>query len=887
MLQGMDNIKNLCLFPLYWLFRFSVWLRYRIEIEGLDEIVKANKKGILFLPNHPALIDPVIVYLSLWKKFKPRPLVLEEYYERFSWLFNLAKVLPLPSTETTNKWKRAQIERTERKIAESLEKGDHFLIYPSGQIKRGPEEKIGGASFVHELLQIRPDTTIVLIRTTGLWGSSFSWYPEKASPVMEKMLWQGFKTMLMNALFFTPRRRVKIEMEFAPQDFPRHGEKMQVNKWLEDWYNKYGPEKEALVSFLFWKKKFPEIKEEKKEKIGPVVTSVEKRKEILGYLAKSTNRPESELQPQLRLSNDLGLDSLDIGQLNVFLEERFDVPSISLGQLQTVNDLFIAAEGKKEEVHAPLEEKSRWPHEEGRLNAEYPPGDSIQEVFLASCDRMKGAMACGDRISGVVSYKKLKLAALVLSLKIKEMPGDKIGILLPSSVGAYTTILATLLAGKTPVMLNWTTGFRNLEYAVDLCGIKTILSSYRFLSLADTVDLGKTEEFLVLLEKVRGSISLITKLKGLFLSFFPAKKILKKLKLQTNPEEPAAIIFTSGTEALPKGVPLSHRNLLANQRAARHRVNLKPTDVFYAVLPPFHSFGLSVTGLFPLFMGVKTCYAPDPTKSRAMAKDIEEWKATIFCCAPSFIKALFQVAKEGQLKSLRLVVSGAEKTPKELFDLLFGQGIYVMEGYGISECSPIVTTDIEGEPHKGVGKPISNVELCIIDPATEELLEDGTDGEVCISGPGVFNGYLGIKKDPFITIKGKRWYRSGDRGHLDPDGTLILTGRLKRFVKIGGEMVSLGGLEEDLLKICIQRGWLPEKSEAAQLATAVKDREGEKPQIVLFSVVDLNRDELNRSLKELGHGMIVKISEVRKVEAIPVTATGKVQYRALDDLIKQ
>lgn len=882
-------MKYFYLYPVYWLIRFLLWLRYRVEVVGLEKIVKSGKQGILFLPNHPALIDPMIVYVTLWDQFKPRPLALEEYYERFTWILDLARVVPIPMMETANKWKGLQIEKAKKKIAKNLEQGDNFLIYPSGRIKQGAEEKIGGASIVHDLLQMRPDNEIVLVRTTGLWGSSFSYLPSKSSPKLEAMLWEGAKYLLKNGIFFTPRRKVKIEFEFAPADFPRQGEKMVMNKWLEDWYNKDGPEKETFVSFLFWKKKFPAVKQEvKKEKVSPVATSEEKRKEILGYLAKVAKRPESELQPTFHLSNDLGLDSIDIGQLNVFLEERFDVPAISLGQLQTINDLFITAEGKKEEFQAPLEKKSRWPEEETRPNAEIPSGETIQEVFLVSCDRMKDAVACGDRVTGVVSYKKLKMAAIVLSLKIKEMPGDKIGILLPSSVGAYITILATLLAGKTPVMLNWTTGFRNLEYAVELCGIKVVLSSYRFLSQADTVDLGeKIDGMLILLEKLRKSISLSTKLKGLFLSFKPAKAVIQKLKLMVKADDPAVIIFTSGTETLPKGVPLSHKNLLSNQRGSLKRVNIQPADVFYSVLPPFHSFGFSVTGLLPLLAGIKTCYAPDPTKSRTLAKDIEEWRATIFCCAPSFIKSMLHVSKEGQLKSLRLIVSGAERAPLELFKTIQEKGISPLEGYGISECSPVVTTDIEGEPHKGVGKPIEQVELCIIDPDSQELIEDGREGEVCIAGPNVFNGYLGEKKDPFITLKGKKWYRSGDRGRLDPDGTLILTGRLKRFVKIGGEMVSLGGLEEDLLKICIKQGWLPEKSELPQLATAVKDREGEKPLIVLFSVVDLNRDELNRALKDLGHGSIVKVSEVRKIDAIPVTATGKVQYRVLDDLIKE
>ncbi len=880
-------MKDLYLYPLYWFTRFIFWLRYRIEVVGLDKIVESKKKGILFLPNHPALIDPVMVLFVLWPKFRPRPLALEEYYQSFKRLLDAVHVVAIPSMDTTNRWKALQIEKAKLKIADALEAGDNFMIYPSGRLKREAEERIGGASFVFDLLRMRPDNNVVLVRTTGLWGSSFSCAPSKESPSLEKMLFEGAKALLKNGIFFAPRRKVTIELELAPESFPRGDNKMALNNWLEDWYNKNGPEKEVYLSSLFWKQQLPEIKEVKEVRVSPISTNEKKRQDILNFLAEKTNRQASDLKPNMHLSNDLGLDSLDIGQLNVFLEERFDITPPEQGQLQTINDLFIAAEGKKEEeVQGALEKKSRWPEENGRLNSQIPDGTTIQEVFLKSCDRMKGAVACGDRVSGVLTYKRLKMGALILSMKIKELPGDKIGILLPSSVGAYLSILATLLAGKTPVMLNWTTGFKNLEYAVELCGIKTILSSYKFLSRADNVDLGKTADLLVLLEELRTKISLREKLMGLLWSFQSAAKLLKKLNLKTKEEDPGVIIFTSGTETLPKGVPLSHRNLLSNQRAALERVEVTPDDVFYAVLPPFHSFGFSVTGMLTLLAGIKTCYAPDPTKSRSMASDISEWRATIFCCAPSFIKAVLHVAKDEQLKSLRLVVSGAERAPQELFDNVRKRGMVPLEGYGISECSPVVTTDIIGKPHKGVGYPITQVELCVINPENGTRLPQGQEGEICISGPNVFNGYLGIKKDPFITIEGKRWYRSGDRGYLESDGALILTGRMTRFFKVGGEMVSLGGLEQDLLEICHQKGWLPRAAELPQLAAAVKDREGEKPLIVLFAIAELNRDELNRALRDLGHGAIVKVSEVRKIDAIPVTATGKVQYHALDEMIK-
>jgi long-chain-fatty-acid--[acyl-carrier-protein] ligase len=268
-----------------------------------------------------------------------------------------------------------------------------------------------------------------------------------------------------------------------------------------------------------------------------------------------------------------------------------------------------------------------------------------------------------------------------------------------------------------------------------------------------------------------------------------------------------------------------------------------------------------------------------------MANDIDHWDPTIFCCAPSFIQAMLRVASDEQIKSLRLVVSGAEKAPQELYDTLKAKGKTLLEGYGISECSPIVTLQRENEPATGVGKPIPGVSLTVIDSESNEVLPQGKEGEVCISGPNVFAGYLGVKKDPFIELEGKRWYRSGDRGILDEQGNLIITGRLTRFVKIGGEMVSLGGLEEDIAKIASEKGWAPKQTNGATLAVCAHGIESEKPQIVLFATFDVERDELNSLLRESGLGRLVKIAEIRKLEEIPLTGTGKIHYRLLDEML--
>lgn len=886
----MRSIKNFFQRILISIFRAVLSLRYRIEIKGFKDIETLKGKGVLFLPNHPAEMDPVILMSRLFGKFRIRPLIYESYYYKPGLHFFInffVDALPLPSMENANQWKLKQIEKLKDKIIRRLDKGDSFLIYPSGRLASSGEEKIGGASLVHQLLEINPEMEIVLIRTTGLWGSSFSRAITGYSPDFGKSALHGILAVLKNLIFFTPRRDVLVEFEIAGEDFPRRAEKKELNEWLEDWYNKGGPEPLTLVSYSIWKKEIPEVAEQKKEEEEEVPIPEEIKAQVLGYISKLTKQPVTNIQTDLHLSNDLGLDSLDISQIKTFLEERFEIPEIPQGEVQTVQDILQIAAGVKEfeEQPKPSEERKRWPKEGSRKKPEIPDGKTIPEVFFRSCERMGNtSIACADALSGVLTYGKLKRAVLVLSLEIKKMPGENIGILLPSSVAAYTAILATLVAGKTPVMLNWTAGYRNVEHAAEVCNLKTVLSSFRFLSRLDQCDLGTVDELLIYLEKLRRKISYKNKLKGLLLSFKSASSLIKKIPKKLTEKSNAVVIFTSGTETFPKGVPLSHYNILTNQRSALSTVNVGPENILYGVLPPFHSFGFSVTGILPLLAGMKVCYAPDPTDSRGLANDIKHWEVTFFCCAPSFILGMLRVAKEEQLKTLQLIVTGAEKAPVELYDTIHAKGKTLLEGYGISECGPIVTLQREGEPQIGVGKPLPGVEICIIDSESEEVLGTDQEGEVCIIGPNVFKGYLGEERYPFIEIEGRMWYRSGDRGIIDPSGNLIITGRLSRFLKIGGEMVSLGGLEENLIKIAQEKGWTP-REEGPFLAVVGAGFESEKPQIIVFSTIDLDREELNRILKERGHGRLVKIAEVRKVDEMPVTGTGKIHYRVLEEMV--
>ena len=255
--------------------------------------------------------------------------------------------------------------------------------------------------------------------------------------------------------------------------------------------------------------------------------------------------------------------------------------------------------------------------------------------------------------------------------------------------------------------------------------------------------------------------------------------------------------------------------------------------------------------------------------------------------APFFLKGITQTATPEQLQTLRLLVLGAERVPESLWNTLRQfEDIEVLEGYGITECSPIVTITPPGKPRCGVGQPLPGVSLCVVHHETHEILPQGTQGVILIKGPNVFGGYLqsrftGKLASPFIKIQGERWYVSGDLGYLDAEGNLFLSGRLKRFVKIGGEMISLGAVEHTFLEAAQEKKWpLPEEGQA--LAVSAVEPAENKTKLFLFTSFPLSLDDANQTLREAGYSNLVRISGVIQVHEIPLLGTGKVNYRELE-----
>lgn len=894
---------------LFWFLKLAFWFRYRVTVKGLENLTPDTLKkpgGTLFLPNHPALfVDPTLVSLAVWKKFPIRPLIVEYMYFTpiVHGVMKFLHALPVPDFETsTNTLKRKRNEKVLNEVIKGLKTDENFLLYPAGRLKHTAKEDVGGASATQRIIQEAPEANIVLVRTKGLWGSSFSRALTGNGPPMFQTIKKGIKNVLKNLLLFTPRREVIIELYPAPEDFPYKANRLKLNRWLENWYNQpdglteqegeHPGDSLVLVSYSAWREELPKLfqpKEVEEHAIEITDISQEVQDKIIAKLTELTEFDPSAINPDMSLASDLGMDSLDTSELAAYIQDQFETGPVPVTELTTVSRVMgiaskkIKLEGEEEDEKRDI---TQWKHSGPRFRTQIAHGETIPEVFLHNCERMGNAPACADFRSGILTYSRLKTGAIVLAEYIRHLPGKYIGILLPASVGAYLSVLACQLAGKVPLMINWTIGRRHLEFVREISNVEVVLTSWAFLEKLDTVDLNGIDDLLVMLESVRREFTLMDKIRGLIRSKRSTKSIMKTFGIdKLTKDEEAVLLFTSGTESMPKGVPLTHENILSNERAAFETIDLNSDDVLFGILPPFHAYGFSTSGLMGLLSGIRSAFYPNPTDGKGLASGFETWGVTVMSGTPTFIKTMLKAATPEQLKTMRLCVTGAEKAPPELFQIMaeFDKEQCLLEGYGITECSPILTANSPGKPRKGVGAPVPGVELCVVHPETHEVLPIGTEGLILAIGPNIFSGYInpGLAS-PFITINDKEWYNTGDIGYLDEENRLTISGRKKRFVKIGGEMVSLLAIEDALLNAAQERGWSI-REEGPTLAIIAKEQPSGKPNIILITTFDTNLEEVNNTLRDGGFSALIKLSNTIKLEDVPIMGTGKINYRALEE----
>jgi len=858
-------------------------LRYRVRCRGLDAVVARGRTGILFLPNHPALIDPIIVLTWLHRPFAPRVIADADQIDRFfiRWLARRIGARPLPDLRKHGPGAAAAIEAVLRESLAGLRRGENLVLYPSGTLYRSRYEDLRGNSAVERLLRELPDVRVVLVRTRGLWGSSFSLAAGRVPNVAENVRRQAVH-LLQSLIFFAPRRTVTLELH-EPPDLPRNGPRHELNRFLERYYNEDAPPA-LYVPYTPWERGGPRALPDPVFDSGHAALAqvpAATRRLVYGYLEQATGR--KDLRDADRLAEDLGLDSLAKTELALWLAKEFGLGGEDVDALQTVGDVLLAARGQSVVVR-PVELKpvpARWfrPRPDVRLHP--PPGDTVTAAFLTQAARGPGRVAVADQVSGARTYRDLITAVLALRPQVEALPGERVGILLPASVAAAVTYLTALFAGKVPVMINWTTGARNMAHALELTGMQRVLTAGPVVARLESqgTDLSVLHDRLVRLEALRAGLGRGRRLAAAWQAH-TRWGVLERVRVPPT----AAILLTSGSEASPKAVPLTHANILSNLRDLLAVIDVRASDRLLGFLPPFHSFGLTVTMVLPLVAGVPVVYHANPTEAWVLARLIEAYRATLLVGTPTFLAGIVRARGTARLDSLRLAVTGAEKCPERTYAALreaCPQAV-ILEGYGVTECGPVIAVNRPADPRPGtIGHVLPSMEFVVVDPDTGRPVPPDTTGLLLVRGPNVFPGYLGTDAAaPFVEFDGRSWYRTGDLVSAAADGTLTFRGRLKRFVKLGGEMVSLPAIEAAL-----EEQFAADADEGPLLAvTATPD--ADPPEIVLFTTRDIDRATANRLIRAAGLSPLHNVSRVERVAAIPVLGTGKTDYRALAELLR-
>ena len=858
-------------------------LRYRIEVRGLNEIRAKGGRGVLFLPSHLALIDPAILMAVLEPAFHPRPMADEYQVTRpvVRWFVRWFGAIVLPNME-----RRGPDAATASATREALDlavarlrAGDNLLLYPAGRLRYRHVEEIRAASGAELLVKAVPGARVVLVRQTGLWGSRFSRAWSGRLPHLLGVLARGAAALLLNGIFFMPRRDVLIEFE-EPADFPRTEGRMAINRYLEDFYNVRAPHN-TYVPYGFWEKGGPRERPEPEVRGfagDPAAVPEGTRSLVFQELSRLSGRSDFRLED--RLAQDLGIDSLAAAEIVHWIEREFGHPACTPESLVTVGDVLLAASGKGiSAIETPLRPASgRWRAAGTPARLVTGEGHTITEAFLDRAGENPTQVLLADQASGEKTFRDLVTGLLLLVPLIRRMPGRYVGVMLPASVGAGVFYLAALFAGKTPVMVNWTTGSRNIVHSLDLLGVERVITAGALLSrLASLgVDVSALASRFVLAEDLRAGLRLSDKL----LAVVRARFDWSPLRRCTPPEH-AVVLFTSGSENLPKAVPLTHENILTNIRDVLRAVRLNRDDVLVGMLPPFHSFGITVTTILPLCTGLRTVYHPNPTEAAVLARVIEAYGVTALVGTPTFLHGIVRAAEGRQLASLRLAVTGAEKCPEAVYQALRQRVAHatILEGYGITECSPIVSANVPGDAVPGsIGRLLPSLEGAVVSLESGERVPAGQAGMLLVRGPSIFAGYLNYQgESPFVTFEGRPWYRTGDLVRQDESGVLFFEGRLKRFVKLGGEMISLPAIEAVLLP-----RFASEADEGPALAVEAVGPP-DSPEIVVFTPRALEREDINRVIREAGLSPLYHVRRVIHVPAIPVLGTGKTDYRGLKE----
>jgi acyl-[acyl-carrier-protein]-phospholipid O-acyltransferase/long-chain-fatty-acid--[acyl-carrier-protein] ligase len=499
----------------------------------------------------------------------------------------------------------------------------------------------------------------------------------------------------------------------------------------------------------------------------------------------------------------------------------------------------------------------------------------LQHRFIDSAISNPDKIAFIDRSTERdISYSQALLASLILARRFGKLERGRIGIMLPTSSGGGLAIIGAVMAGRTPVMINYSTGAeKNCRYAQDSCDFRIIITTKALLEKTGCAHLPE----MVFIEDILSSLGKFEKATAFLKSKLP-RPLLKRLVGKPNLDLPAVILFTSGSEKEPKVVQLSQRNILSNIDSFSQMMDIYGMDNLLAVLPYFHVFGLTINLWTPMCLGMTTITYANPIEFKTIAKIIREYKPELLVGTPLFLEGYVKQSKAGDFASIKLAVSGADKCPEHL-RILYREkhDIEIFEGYGTTETSPVISANPRDRNKPGsIGTPIPGTEIRIQNLDRGADCAVGETGKILVKGDGVMQGYLNDIEESSLRLK-SGWYDTGDLGYLDEDGYLWHKGRLKRFVKIGGEMVSLVMVEETMNALT------PLEVECCAVELPDSKR-GSKIVGVTNTMVD--QQDLNKKLSKALPNLALPKKYVHVAE-FPRMGSGKTDVRSLTEIVRE
>jgi acyl-[acyl-carrier-protein]-phospholipid O-acyltransferase/long-chain-fatty-acid--[acyl-carrier-protein] ligase len=502
---------------------------------------------------------------------------------------------------------------------------------------------------------------------------------------------------------------------------------------------------------------------------------------------------------------------------------------------------------------------------------------NVLSAVAESARKHPGHIVLEDVTLQTLTYRKLMVGAGVLADAMRGAlaSGERVGLLMPNVNATPVVILALWSLAKVPALLNFSSGTSTMLACAQLAELKHIVTSRIFLERArlNIDDFVKAGIGLIYLEDVRTGITGSRKFFTLLRHFFNPRSVISS---SPSAGSAAVIVFTSGSEDVPKGVELTHGNILANIRQMLAVTDLTDCDRVFNCLPLFHSFGLTVGAFLPLVRGIYVFLYPSPLHYRVVPSVLYDRDCTVFLSTNTFLNGYARKAHPYDFRSIRYLFAAAEKL-QEATALTWSQkyGVRILEGYGATECAPCVSVNTPLEPRYGsVGRLLPGMEYKL-EPA--EGVTDG--GRLFVRGPNVMKGYLNAEANAkFLALGG--WYDTGDIVSVDADGYLHIRGRMKRFAKVSGEMVSLTAVEDALA------GAFPQYGLRCQVAVITRPDENKGE--VLIAVTNeskLTLDEIRDVIKAKGLTNLSTPREIKVVKEIPKLGTGKVNHRELQALI--